>query len=119
MKIRLGIVNLGPAWETRHLPALRSLADRFEVRAICDAVHHRAQQAANNLGASVCDGFQEVARRKDVDALLLLAAGWYGALPIYAACAAGKAVYSTAALELEDMQSIKLRQTVEESGIAV
>jgi predicted dehydrogenase len=118
MKIRLGIVNIGPTWETRHLPALRSLADRFEVRAICDSVQHRAQQAAKHLGAAVCDGFQEVARRKDIDALLFLSPGWYGALPIYAACDAGKAIYSTAALVLEDLESTRLRQTVEQAGIA-
>ena len=30
MKLRVGIVGLGPLWEKPHLPALRSLADRFE-----------------------------------------------------------------------------------------
>ncbi len=118
MKLRVGIVNVGPAWETRHLPALRALSDRFEVRAVCDAVQQRAQFAAQQLGASVCDGFQIVARRTDVDALLLLSAGWYGALPIFSACDAGKAVYCAADLDLEDNQAQQLRSRVEQAGIA-
>ena len=93
MKLRVGIVNVGPAWETRHLPALRSLTDRIEVRTVCDPVQHRARIVAKQLGASVGDSFQLVARRSDIDALLLLSGHWYGALPIFAACDAGKAVY--------------------------
>ena len=38
MRLRVGIVGLGSQWESRHLPALRSLADRFEVRGICDGL---------------------------------------------------------------------------------
>ena len=36
MKLRVGIVGLGGQWDSRYLPALRSLADRFEVRGICE-----------------------------------------------------------------------------------
>jgi len=118
MKLRIGVVGIGPAWESRHLPALRALSDRFEVRAICDPVRHRAEQATRQLDATVCDGFQSMANRDDIDALLLLSARWYGPMPIYAACDAGKAVYCSAAIELEDAQATQLRQRVEEAGIA-
>ena len=52
MKLRVGIVGLGDQWENRHLPALRALADRFEVRGICEQVAHRAQRVAAQLGAA-------------------------------------------------------------------
>ena len=42
MRLRVGIVGLGEHWETRHLPALRALADRFEVRGICEQVAARS-----------------------------------------------------------------------------
>ena len=40
MKLRVGIVGLGEQWETRHLPALRALADRFEVRGASRSCGH-------------------------------------------------------------------------------
>ncbi len=96
MKLRVGVVGLGQAWETRHAPALRALADRFEVRAFCDPVAHRAAEIAHRWPARTCDGFRALAHSPDIDAVLLLSARWYGALPILAACDAGKAIYCSA-----------------------
>ena len=48
MKLRVGIVGLGDAWESRHRPALRALSDRIEVRAVCCEVAHRAELAARD-----------------------------------------------------------------------
>ena len=58
MRLRVGIVGLGSQWESRHLPALRSLADRFEVRGICEQVAHLAKRAATELGTLPVDGFR-------------------------------------------------------------
>jgi len=118
MKLRVGLIGLGEAWETRHRPALRTLQDRFEVRAVCDQVSHRAAQAAGEFAASAVDGFRAVCCREDVDAVLMLGEQWYGQLPIYAACDAGKAIYLGAALQLEVEEATKLRKRVEESGVA-
>ena len=118
MKLRVGLIGLGEAWETRHRPALRSLGDRLEVRAICDQVAHRAQQAAQEFNATAVDGFRALAQREDVDALLMLAEQWYGSLPILAACDAGKAVYCAVTPQLEPGEALRLKKRVEESGIA-
>lgn len=118
MKLRLGLIGLGNNWTNRHLPALRALSDRYEVRAICDPVAHRAQQLATQFGARSVDSFREVAFAEDVDAVLLLSARWFGSLPIIAACEAGKAVYCGASLELNAGEAAKLRETVREAGIA-
>ena len=118
MKIRVGVVGIGPMWESRHMPALRALSDRFEVVALCDPVQHRAQQAARQLGAAVHDGFRALTARPDVDAVLLLSSQWFGPLPIYAACDASKAIYCAAALELRDDEAAVLRDRVREAGIA-
>ncbi len=118
MKLPVGIVNVGTVWESRHLPALRALTDRFEVRVVCDPVKHRAQVVAKQLGVSACDSFQLVARRADIDALLLLSGRWFGVLPIFAACAAGKAVYCAAAFDIEEAEAVCLRKRVAEAGIA-
>jgi predicted dehydrogenase len=118
MKIRVGVVGIGPLWESRHLPALRALSDRFEVAALCDPVQHRAAQAAKQLNAGVHDGFRALTARSDIDAVLLLSAQWFGPLPIYAACEAGKAIYCAAALELKDDEAAILRDRVREAGVA-
>ncbi|MFM1996435.1 MAG: Inositol 2-dehydrogenase/D-chiro-inositol 3-dehydrogenase [Planctomycetota bacterium] len=118
MRLRVGIVGLGSQWESRHLPALRSLADRFEVRGICEQVAHLAKRAAAELGAVSVDGFRALAARDDIDAILYFADQWYGATPILAACDHGKAVYSAISLPLAPDEAAALRRRVDASGIA-
>ncbi len=118
MKLRVGVVGLGQAWETRHAPALRALADRFEVRAFCDPVAHRAAEVAYRWPARICDGFRALAHSADIDAILLLSARWYGALPILAACDAGKAIYCSAALDLDTSAADEVRRRVRAAGVA-
>lgn len=118
MKLRVGVVGVGSAWESRHLPALRALSDRLEVSAVCDPVQHRAAQAAKQFNAVVYDGFRALMDREDIDCVMLLSAHYYGPTPIFAACEYGKAVYCAAALELEDEQATELKRRVQESGIA-
>lgn len=117
MRLRVGLVGLGPAWETRHRPALLALADRFEVRAVCEPVNHRAELAASAFGAAVVDGYQVLVRREDVDAILILSAGWFGSLPILAACEAGKAIYLAAGFDVKLDDARKIKRRVEESGV--
>ncbi len=118
MKLRLGVVGLGEAWEHRHRPALRALADRYEVRAICEQVYRRAELAAAEFGATPMAGFRALAARQDIDALLVLSTQWFGPLPILAACDAGKAVYVGAGLDWDSGEIEHLRRRVEQSGVA-
>jgi predicted dehydrogenase len=94
------------------------LSDRFVVRAICDPVQHRAEQAASTLGAEIQEGFRALTARHDIDAVLLLSARWFGSLPILAACEARKAIYCAAALHLADEEAGRLRDRVRDAGIA-
>lgn len=118
MKLRVGVIGLGGAWETRHRPALRALGDRYEVRAICEQVGHKAEAAAKEFDACAVDGYRALAARDDIDAILILSPQWYGPLPILAACDEGKAVYCGAAMELEAEQARVIRDRVEQAGIA-
>lgn len=117
MKLRVGLVGLGPAWEKRHRSALQALSDRFEVRAVCEQVTHRAEQVAREFDAEALDGYHALARRQDIDAVLMLSRQWYGELPILAACEAGKAIYcGVTELSLDNAQRVK--QRVEQAGVA-
>jgi predicted dehydrogenase len=118
MKLRIGVVGLGDHWEKRYRPALRALDDRFEVRAVCDPVMLRAERAADELRASAVDGFQALARRSDVDAVLVLSRRWYGAMPVFAACEAGKAVYCCDGLDMDEAVAKRMKERIEASGVA-
>ena len=118
MKLRIGLIGLGEAWESRHRPALRALADRFEVRAVCAEVPHWAQRAAQDFQAIAIDGFRALSARDDIDAVLILSPDWYGPLPILAASELGKAVYCVDALELDSGQARQIKRRVDESGVA-
>ena len=63
MKLRVGLVGLGGAWENRYRTALLSLADRFQVQAVCSPVSVRAEQVARDLGATVIDGYRAMTIR--------------------------------------------------------
>ena len=118
MKLRIGVIGLGEVWQQRHAPALHMLADRFEVRAVCDQVAHRAQHAAAEFNAAAVDGYHALTHREDLDAVLILSLQWFGALPILAACDSGKAVYCAAGMDLELAEAELVKQRVEEAGIA-
>jgi predicted dehydrogenase len=118
MKLPVGVIGLGDAWESRHRPALRAMSDRFDVVAICAEVGQLAQQAAGEFEAAVVEGFRSLVSRDDIEAILILSPEWYGPLPILAACRAGKAVYCASALNLAADRAIEVRERVEESGIA-
>lgn len=118
MKLRVGLVGLGDAWEQRYRAALRSLTDRFEVRAVFDQIAQRASQAAAEFDAAPVDGFRELLAREDIDAVLMLSAQWFGALPILAACDSGKAVYCATGLDLDTEEAQEVKARVEHSGVA-
>ena len=118
MKIRLGLIGLGEAWNSRYAPALHALADRFEVRAVCEQVAHRARQVADEFGAVTVGGFQALLRREDVDAVLMLSDQWYGSLPILAACEYRKAVYCASCFDFSIDEADSVCRKVDESGIA-
>ena len=118
MNLRIGLIGLGDQWESRHATALRALSDRFEVTAVCCEVYTKAQRVAEQFGAVAIHSFRSVIRHSDIDAILYLSPQWYGSLPILEACEHGKAVYSSAALDVTPGQALEIRTRIEASGIA-
>ncbi|HMO12654.1 MAG TPA: Gfo/Idh/MocA family oxidoreductase [Pirellulaceae bacterium] len=118
MKIRVGLIGLGDHWLSRHYPALKVLSDRFEVRAICCEIAHRAEKIAREFNAYAMDGFRAMIAREDIDAVLALATDWVGPLPILAACDSGKSIYSSSALDIAPDQVDLVRRRVDASGVA-
>jgi predicted dehydrogenase len=118
MRLRVGVIGPSELWERRYRPALHALREWFEVRSVYSPVTLLAEKAARRFRADTSHGIQQLVRRPDIDAVLVLATDWLGIQPILAACSAGKAVYSAAALELDLAQANLLQQHVQRSGIA-
>lgn len=118
MKLRLGILGHSNDWRTRHLPALRVLQDRFEVVGVYCAVNSFADAVARELGAEKFDGFRELIRRKEVDAVMVFESHWNGILPILAACDYGKAVYCGSEIDFDPQEAETVRREIDKAGIA-
>ncbi len=118
MKLRIGLIQIGSAWPTRHRPALRMLRDRFDVRAVCCNVAKKAEPIAAEFQADLLDGYRAMVDRNDIDAVLILERSWHGWLPVLAACDAGKAVYWAGDPQFDPVADASVYQRVDESGIA-
>ncbi|MEM9644805.1 MAG: Gfo/Idh/MocA family oxidoreductase, partial [Planctomycetota bacterium] len=118
MKLNLGLIGLGSAWQTRHRPALRVLQDRFDVRAVFGTVSKLAESCAAEFQADPVDGYRAICGRSDIDAILVLERSWLGWLPALAACEAGKAVYWAGDLRFDPTADRPIQSRIDESGIA-
>ncbi len=118
MKLRIGLIGLGDAWQTRHRPALRMLHDRFDVRAVFSPVAKLAENTASEFQADAMDGYRALVSRCDIDAVMVLQRTWLGWLPMLAACEAGKAIYWAGDLDVDPDHDEHVRAAIDASGIA-
>ncbi len=118
MKLRIGLIGLGDAWQHRHRPALKVLGDRFDVRAVYSPVAKLAENSAAEFQADPVDGYRALVDRCDIDAVMVLQKSWLGWLPILAACEAGKSIYWAGDLDFDPIQDAHVREAIENSGVA-
>ena len=82
-------------------------------------VAHLAHQAAHRFSSGRSKRVSRLfCQRSDIEAVLLFSPEWFGPLPIYAACEAGKAIYCASAFDLKPEQASDIRQRMEASGVA-
>lgn len=118
MKLRLGLIGLGEHWQSRYLPALRLLQDRFDVRAVYSTISKLAENTASEFQADPVDGYRALVDRCDIDAVMVLKPCWLGWLPVLAACEAGKAVYWAGGLDFDPKSQSSVRDSIERSGVS-
>ena len=70
--VNVGVIGLETLWETRYRPALLKLRNRIRVCAVYDPIASRAEQIAIELKADAVGGVLALARRPEVQAVLLL-----------------------------------------------
>jgi len=91
-RLRVGIVGLGRRWRQLR-PDLTEPHQQVEIRAVHDPARRRAERLANELRCRPAGSILELLESDDIDALLLLDAGWLGLWPLRQACRLGKPVY--------------------------
>lgn len=70
IKLRVGIIGAGMAFEKLHYPAYQELADKYEIAALCDVDRDRAESWAKRLGidpGNVYTDHRDMAGRGDLD----------------------------------------------------
>src|SRR5262249_27362086 len=113
----LGVLGLGRRWRTDYKPALNSLGDLFEVRALCDGVYRRAQSEAKQWECYAARGTVELLERDDIDALLLIEGNWLGLWPVEQAGRIGKPVFCATSLATDEACADSLLQSATEAGV--
>jgi hypothetical protein len=87
--IRLGVIGVGKPWRRRYRPALASLADQFQIQAVCDLSWDRADRVSREYSADVAAAPAALFERDDLDAVLLLDSGWRKLWPLELAARRG------------------------------
>jgi predicted dehydrogenase len=118
MKLRVGVIGLGRDWQSRYLPALRSMRDRFQVVGIYNSVSVLAESAARDLEAERIDSYRAIMETPGLDAVMVLEDDWYRLMPLWAACDYGKAIFCGSEVILDPTAASNIQSRVRESGVA-
>ncbi len=118
MKLRIGVIGQGRDWQSRYLPALRSMRDRFQVVGVYNSVSVLADSAARELDAERFDSYRGVMEGQSLDAVLVLENDWYRLMPLLAACDYGKAIFCGAEIEMDPESANVIRNRIQSSGVA-
>jgi predicted dehydrogenase len=115
--INLGIVGLGPVWESRYRPVLEKLQHRVRIRAVFDPVASRCEEVSATLRAAPYQGVLALLTHADVRGILLLDSSWHGNAVIHFLRQTRKPVYIAGSLGEDWEELSRLRSLVESEGL--
>jgi len=109
MVVNVGVIGLGTIWRMRHLPSLKSLEDKFQIKVVCDVREDVAKQYGQSLNVDWTTNWKDVINRSDVEAVALLTPPSFRVNPIQEVCKRGKPLYceKPIALNIEDAKEVK------------
>ena len=117
--INLGLVGLGPVWESRYRPVLEKLRHRVRVRAVYDPIASRGEQVAFEFGAIPYQGVTALLTQADVRGILVLDTSWHGNALLHFVRKARKPAYIAGSLGEDWDEILELRSLVESEGLLV
>ena len=117
--VSVGVIGIGPQWESHYLPALVRMQDRIDVCTVYDSVLNRAETAATQVHANVAGGISTLINDSRVRAVLLLDNAWYGGHALRIACQTQKPVYVVRGLRDEISALTALHHASSSNGLTV
>ncbi|HEV8066737.1 MAG TPA: hypothetical protein VGP76_03305 [Planctomycetaceae bacterium] len=115
--INLGIVGLGPVWESRYRPVLEKLQHRVRIRAVFDPVASRCEEVSATLRAAPYQGVLALLTHADVRGILLLDSSWHGNAVIHFLRQTRKPVYIAGSMGEDWDELSRLRSLVDSEGL--
>lgn len=109
-KVQLAVIGAGAYAKDMHLPLLRTLTDRINIRAVMSRTGHNAKETAAFFGAEYAStDYHEVLSDPDVDAVLITTRHNLHASMVLEALAAGKHVLveKPLAITVEEIERIQ------------
>jgi predicted dehydrogenase len=117
--INLGIVGLGPVWESRYRPVLEKLRHRVRVRAVYDPIASRGEQVAFEFSATPYQGVSALLTQPDLRGILVLDTSWHGNALLHFVRKSRTPVYIAGSLGEDWDEILHLRSLVESEGLLV
>ncbi|MEJ7653498.1 MAG: Gfo/Idh/MocA family oxidoreductase [Chloroflexia bacterium] len=119
-RVRVGLIGLGEVAQVVHLPILRALGERYEVRAACDV----SRQLLDVVGAqysipALYTEYEELCADPDLDAVFVLNSDEYHADCVIAAAAHGKHVLVEKPMCLASSEAEAIIRARDEAGVQV
>jgi len=112
-RLRVAVVGVGNFAQATHLPNLKRLAERFEIRTLVGRTGTAALAVARQYeAANVATDYAEVLRDPELDAVILCTRHHLHAAQAAAALRAGKHVFVEKPLAMEREGLAELRETV-------
>ena len=115
-RVRVGFVGLGGIARQRHVPGLRAI-DGVEMVAVANSTRKSSERAAADFGIpQVCDSWEEVVARDDVDAVLIGTWPYLHHDVSIAALDAGKHVFTQARMAMDAAEARAMVAKAQSTG---
>ncbi|OGB99895.1 MAG: hypothetical protein A3G35_19415 [candidate division NC10 bacterium RIFCSPLOWO2_12_FULL_66_18] len=112
-RVRVAIIGAGGFAQSTHLPNLKQLADRYEIRAVVSRTGTTATAVARQYGAAVAaTDYREVLDDREIDAVLICTRHHLHARQAADALRAGKHVFLEKPMAIEREELAELHKTI-------
>ncbi len=117
-KLQIAIIGAGNICYTAHLPSYALMKDRVHIAVLCDIVREHAEWNKKEYGldAEICEDYQEVLAREDIDAVDICTPNYLHSRIAVEALRAGKHVFCEKPDAISVKEALKMKAAAEESG---
>lgn len=117
--IRIGVLGCAKIADSSVIPAIKSLADKFQLKAVASREYKKAQILAQKFDCEPLEGYRNLISRKDIDAVYIpLPTGLHNEW-VNKALSCGKHVYAEKSIASTFLQAKKMVQNAKAQNLAL